>query len=176
MFAVVKFSTDSNFTQQNVLTGGIIINAGSMHQDEDAVNQRTDIVRTSYLPLLDRLRAIPGVRVAALSSVLPLGAEFAVRIMGNLDHKEVPSAQIPKFDGRLTSLDLLMHWESLCCVGGSLSMMTLPLLLEGGAGRHRAGSGGGPLQSAIRFLHAVAGGNVPGNTLRPRRSGHAALV
>ena len=95
------------FTQQNVLTGGIIINAGSMHQDEDAVNKQTDIVRTSYLPLLDRLRAIPGVRVAALSSVLPLRAEFAVRIMGNLDHKEVPSAQIPKFDGRLASAGLV---------------------------------------------------------------------
>src|ERR1019366_4960748 len=49
------------FTQQNVLTGGIIINAGSSHQDEDAVNKQTNIVRDSYLPLLDRLRAIPGV-------------------------------------------------------------------------------------------------------------------
>lgn len=75
--------------------------------DEDAVNQQTDIVRTAYLPLLDRLRAIPGVKVAALSSVLPLRAEFGVRISGSLDHKEVPFAQIPTFDGRLASPGLV---------------------------------------------------------------------
>jgi predicted permease len=95
------------FTQQNVLTGGIIINAGSSHQDEDAVNQQTNIVRTAYLPLLDRLRAIPGVQVAALSSVLPLRAEFSVRVAGNLDQKEAPFAQIPTFDGRLASAGLV---------------------------------------------------------------------
>ena len=68
------------FTQQNVLTGGIIVNAGgAIDRDEDAVDTKTNIVRDSYLPLLDRLRAIPGVKVAALSSVLPLRAEFAVR-------------------------------------------------------------------------------------------------
>jgi predicted permease len=100
-------SVPLGFTQQNVLTGGIILNAGSSHMDEDAVNQQTDIVRTAYLPLLDRLRAIPGVKVAALSSVLPLRAEFGVRISGSLDHKEVPFAQIPTFDGRLASPGLV---------------------------------------------------------------------
>ena len=95
------------FTQQNVLTGGILINAGSMHQDEDAVNTQTNIVRDSYLPLLDRLRAIPGVQVAALSSVLPLRADGAVRISGNLDHKELPQSQTPSADGRLASPDLV---------------------------------------------------------------------
>ena len=101
-------SVPLGFTQQNVLTGGIIINAGS-HQleDEEGKPQDPNIVRTSYLPLLDRLRAIPGVKVAALSSVLPLRAEFAVRIMGNLDNKEVPSGQIPTFDGRLASAGLV---------------------------------------------------------------------
>jgi predicted permease len=95
------------FTQQNVLTGGIIVNAGSMHRDEDAVNKQTNIVRDSYLPLLDRLRAIPGVKVAALSSVLPLRAEFAVRISGNLDHKDLPRSQTPSANGRLASPGLV---------------------------------------------------------------------
>ena len=95
------------FTQQNVLTGGIIINAGSFHQDEDAVDTKTNIVRDSYLPLLERLRAIPGVKVAALSSVLPLRAEFAVSVIGSLDHKEVGFKQQPRADGRLASPGLV---------------------------------------------------------------------
>jgi predicted permease len=95
------------FAQQNVLTGGIIINAGSFHQDEDAVETKTNIVRDSYLPLLDRLQAIPGVRVAALSSVLPLRTGFGVMISGNLDHREAPRGQEPSFAGRLASAGLV---------------------------------------------------------------------
>ncbi len=96
------------FTQQNVLTGGIIVNAGgAIDRDEDAVDTKTNIVRDSYLPLLDRLRAIPGVKVAALSSVLPLRAEFAVRIAGNLDHKDLPRSQTPSAEGRLASPGLV---------------------------------------------------------------------
>jgi predicted permease len=101
-------SVPLGFTQQNVLTGGIILNGGS-HQLEELAGAPTDtnIVRTTYLPLLERLRAIPGVQVAALSSVLPLRAEFAVMIMGNLDHKEVPRGQTPSFAGRLASAGLV---------------------------------------------------------------------
>jgi predicted permease len=97
------------FTQQNVLTGGIILNGGS-NQPEDTQgtpDQKTSIVRNSYLPLLERLRAIPGVQVAALSSVLPLRPEFEVMIMGSLDHKEVPRSQVPAFAGRLASAGLV---------------------------------------------------------------------
>jgi predicted permease len=96
------------FAQQNVLTGGIILNAGGMmEQMEGKAGQKENIVRTSYLPLLERLRAIPGVRVAALSSVLPLRAEFAVRIGGTLDHKKAASGQVPMADGRLASAGLV---------------------------------------------------------------------
>jgi predicted permease len=96
------------FTQQNVLTGGIILNAGGkLDQMEGTAGQKADIVRDSDLPLLERLRAIPGVKVAALSSVLPLRAEFAVRIGGTLDHKEVPRAQVPMAAGRLASAGLV---------------------------------------------------------------------
>jgi predicted permease len=94
------------FSQQNVLTGGIILNGGS---GDDLAGTQADanIVRTSYLPLLERLRAIPGVKVAALSSVLPLRAEFAVTIMGDIDHKDAPGGQTPRGDGRLASPGLV---------------------------------------------------------------------
>jgi predicted permease len=93
------------FTQQNVLTGGVILHPYSSESEVKAFEQ-TNIVSTSYLPLLDRLRAIPGVKVAALSSVLPLRAEFEVMIAGNLDHKEAPKGQKPNFAGRLASAGL----------------------------------------------------------------------
>ena len=99
-------SVPLGFTQQNVLTGGIILNAGS-HRSVDLQDSQTNIVRTSYLPLLDRLRAIPGVKVAALSSVLPLRAEFAVTVTGGLDHKDVGFKQEPSADGRLASPGLV---------------------------------------------------------------------
>jgi predicted permease len=96
------------FTQQNVLTGGIILNAGSNRLDtEGNADQNENIVRTDYLPLLDRLRAIPGVQMAALSSVLPMRSEFSVMIMGDLDHKEAAPGKTPMFDGRLASAGLV---------------------------------------------------------------------
>jgi len=96
------------FSQQNVLTGGIILNGGGkLEQMEGTAGQEVNIVRTDYLPLLERLRAIPGVKVAALSSVLPLRTEFGVSIITNLDHKEVSFSQQPRADGRLASPGLV---------------------------------------------------------------------
>ncbi|MGD0628160.1 MAG: ABC transporter permease [Terracidiphilus sp.] len=97
------------FTQQNVLTGGIILNAGSpaIVGMKSVEGEKESVVRDDYLPLLDRLRAIPGVQVAALSSVLPMRAEFSVGISGDLDHKETPRGQKPMFDGRLASAGLV---------------------------------------------------------------------
>ena len=87
------------FTAQNVLTGGVILNGASNLSNGEA--GQVDLVRTMYMPLLERLRAIPGVKQAALSSVLPMRSEFAVMIRGNLDHKEVSA------DGRLASAGLV---------------------------------------------------------------------
>jgi predicted permease len=89
------------FSEQNVLTGGIILNGASNLSNGQA--GQADLVRTMYLPLLDRLRAIPGVKQAALSSVLPMRSEFAVMLRGELDHKETSAAQAPSADGRLAS-------------------------------------------------------------------------
>jgi predicted permease len=95
------------FSQQNVLTGGIILNGGSQLDDGESSAGQPSVVRNSYLPLLDRLRAIPGVQVAALSSVLPLRREMRVSIITNLDHKDVPYGKEPRADGRLASPGLV---------------------------------------------------------------------
>ena len=94
------------FSQQNVLTGGVILNGSSKEEPSDP-RMQTNIVRSSYLPLLEHLRAIPGVEVAALSSVLPLRREMTVNIITNLDHKDVPFSQQPRGDGRLATAGLV---------------------------------------------------------------------
>lgn len=95
------------FTQQNVLTGGIILNGGGQLDDGEASAGQPSVVRNYYLPLLDRLRAIPGVQVAALSSVLPLRREMSVTIITTIDHKDVPFAKQPQADGRIASPGLI---------------------------------------------------------------------
>jgi len=94
------------FLQQNVLTGGVVLNARGALSNGDK-GQQGNIVRDSYMPLLERLRAIPGVQVAALSSVLPLRNEFAVTIGGELDGKQAPNGQGVMADGRLASAGLI---------------------------------------------------------------------
>jgi predicted permease len=93
------------FTQQNVLTGGVILNAREEKASQSA--SAPSIVNTSYLPLLERLRAIPGVQVAALSSVLPLRSEMVVTVITKLDHKEAAFSQQPEADGRIASPGLV---------------------------------------------------------------------
>lgn len=93
------------FTQQNVLTGGVILNPRT-HTIRNAP-EALDVNRLYYTPLLEKMRAIPGVEVAALSSVLPLRAEFSVSIMGELDHKKTSREQTPQADGRLASPGLV---------------------------------------------------------------------
>jgi predicted permease len=90
------------FSQQNVLTGGVIMNPpawdfGANHDKEP------NIVLTHYLPLLDRVRGIPGVTDAALSSVVPMRGEFAVMIAGNLDHRKTDNNHAAITDGRVAS-------------------------------------------------------------------------
>jgi predicted permease len=88
-----------------VLTGGIILNA-SFNLDNGSGNAAS-VVNTSYLPLLERLRAIPGVKVAALSSVLPLRSEMNVSIGTKLDHKETGRKDQLQADGRIASPGLV---------------------------------------------------------------------
>ena len=94
------------FSQRNVLTGGIILNPSFRSSEKDLASQ-PNIVQTHYLPLLEKLRAIPGVRVAALSSVLPMRSEFQVTLSATLDHKELPPDQALHADGRLASAGLV---------------------------------------------------------------------
>jgi predicted permease len=92
------------FSQQNVLTGGVILN-GSTRQDAADPLVQNNVVRTAYMPLLQRLRSIPGVQVAALSSVLPLRSEMQVRICSGLDHED-QGGKSACAQGRLASAGL----------------------------------------------------------------------
>jgi predicted permease len=92
------------FSQQNVLTGGVILNASSQ-QDATDPQAQNNVVRTVYQPLLERLRAVPGVQVAALSSVLPLRSEMQVRICSGLDHEDIGPKRACA-QGRLASAGL----------------------------------------------------------------------
>jgi predicted permease len=93
------------FSQQNVLTGGIILNG--VAADAGDKSAKANVISGSYEPLLERLRAIPGVKQAALSSVLPMRAEFSVGLLTQLDHKKLPPSQAPRADARLASAGLV---------------------------------------------------------------------
>jgi predicted permease len=97
------------FTQQNVLTGGV-----TFHQNQHGMESAThpgqkppNVVSSTYLPFLERVKNIPGVKAAALSSILPMRAEFAVFLSVDLDHKKAPKGQEPKAEGRLASAGLV---------------------------------------------------------------------
>lgn len=94
-------SVPLGFSEQNVLTGGVIMNGAGQAEDGMQKNQ-PNVVTTYYAPLLDRLKAMPGVKAVALSSVLPLRSEFQVTVSGGLDHKKDVVA-----DGRLASAGLV---------------------------------------------------------------------
>jgi len=90
------------FSQQNVLSGGVILNppTGDLNVGHD---KEPNIVLTHYLPLLERVRAIPGVTDVALSSVVPMRGEFAVKVSGELDHKKTENKRAIMADGRVAS-------------------------------------------------------------------------
>jgi len=95
------------FIHQNVLTGGIILNLAA-DQTSVASGAQASVVRNSYLPLLDRLSAIPGVKVAALSSVLPMRGEFMVTVqLDDIDHNKPPVGREIEADGRVASPGLV---------------------------------------------------------------------
>jgi predicted permease len=95
------------FSEQNVLTGGVMLNASSPSDDVVGADSTPSVVTTSYQPLLERLRAIPGVRVAALSSVLPLRSEMRVAISTDIDHQKLPASKEAQADGRIASPGLV---------------------------------------------------------------------
>lgn len=96
------------FAARNVLTGGVILNAGpSVNLSKAEWEKLPNVVQTRYLPLLERVKAIPGVQVAALSSVLPMRAEFAVMIGANIDHQDLKPPNTPTADGRIASAGLV---------------------------------------------------------------------
>jgi len=93
------------FGEQNVLTGGVILNQSMVLSNGKEGEQ--NVIRTAYLPLLERLRAIPGVKAAALSSVLPMRSESEVKITGKIDNKDAERGHAPMADGRLATAGLV---------------------------------------------------------------------
>lgn len=96
-------SVPLGFSQQNVLTGGIIMN-GPGQAEGNKADTAPNVITTYYLPLLDRLKGMPGVKAAALSSVLPLRPDMQVTVAGQLDHKDTGTPVMA--DGRLASAGL----------------------------------------------------------------------
>jgi predicted permease len=87
-------SVPLGFTQQNVLTSGILLHQPEQENpkqgDNDAAHSPANVILTTYLPLLERLRAIPGVQAAALSTMLPMRPEFlAFDIIKRIDHRDL---------------------------------------------------------------------------------------
>jgi predicted permease len=97
------------FAQQNVLTGGVILNVGQhTGQNNGDAAKTPNIVQTTYLPLIEHVKAIPGVQVAALSSVLPMRTEFGVTITAGIDnHEDSKYEDEPSADGRIASAGLV---------------------------------------------------------------------
>jgi predicted permease len=97
------------FREQNVLTGGVNFHQEfrQMLEAEGPDAKPQNMVLTTYLPFLEKIQAMPGVKVAALSSVLPMRSEFQVRVSVTLDHHKVPASETPSADGRLASAGLV---------------------------------------------------------------------
>jgi predicted permease len=73
------------FSQQNVLFGSLQSDIGHTTIELHG-SPESDVIRARYLPLLERVRTIPGVVDAALSSSLPLGGESNALITLTIDH------------------------------------------------------------------------------------------
>lgn len=99
-------SVPTGFSEQNVLTGGIILNGSANQLEGKKDSKEENIILTSYMPLMDKLRAIPGVRVAALSSVLPLRSEFNVSVIAGVDGQERIHGKKVKALGRVATSGL----------------------------------------------------------------------
>jgi predicted permease len=97
-------SVPLGFTEQNVLTGGI------MHPMGLAVISRkgdAGMAQRVYMPLLDRLNHMPGVESATLSSVLPMRSDFQIQLDGEVDGKKTFGARKYSALGRAASAGLL---------------------------------------------------------------------
>jgi predicted permease len=93
------------FSQTNVLTAGVMLNSSPLH-GEAAGTSHGDVIRTAYVPLLDRMQSIPGVQAAALSSTLPLRSDFDAHMAVSIDHQILSPAQAPEASVRLASAGL----------------------------------------------------------------------
>lgn len=78
-------SVPLGFSEQNVLTGGIMNPIGVPIIEKPG---QAGISQRVYTPLLEELNHMPGVESATLSSVLPMRPEFQIQIEGQVDGKD----------------------------------------------------------------------------------------
>ena len=78
-------SVPLGFSEQNVLTGGIMHPIGLA-----VISKKGDagMVQRVYMPLLEKLNHMPGVKSATLSSVLPMRSDFQITLDGEIDGKK----------------------------------------------------------------------------------------
>jgi predicted permease len=84
------------FREENVVTGSLVFPPG--------VYEKNNISAALFEPLLNRLRALPGVKSAAISSVVPMRGEVRVTVqMPIVGRPELPPDQRPHAEMRIAS-------------------------------------------------------------------------
>lgn len=83
------------FRTENVVTGAVVFPQGFY--------EKKDVNQAVFEPLLARIERLPGVRSAAVTSVVPMNRGFSALVMLDMDGKESPQGQGPRGELRIAS-------------------------------------------------------------------------
>jgi predicted permease len=83
------------FRTENIVSGAVLFPQG--------LYEKNDVNRAVFEPLLARIERIPGVRSAAITSVVPMNSNFTAIVMLDMDGKESLPEQEPKGALRIAS-------------------------------------------------------------------------
>jgi predicted permease len=86
------------FRTENLVTGALVF--------PEKLYEKTDVNRAVFEPLLERLEATPGVKSAAVSSVLPMRSEFLITVTLDVVGQHYSYAEEPRANLRIASADM----------------------------------------------------------------------